>query len=1413
MRRVRGWPTALLIGVCASSTAAAEADETHARQALEAALEADAPALYRPALQAHASAADPVNTIIAPAGRRLWNSVLLVGPAAGVGERLTVSLRVREASGRLLSWPADDPWLRLDRTPDGRLDLTVGPDHLRASAAPGADWQTLAVVLDGPAGRIRLVVDGRVIDARPRAPFALPEGGDWAAGPAVGDAADLALWPDALGADRLLDHHLTAEGLRPTPTAPRIALKVRGNAGFARFGCPRFSPDGRWLVGCHSNALVFVDRATGEQVGNHIEHLEPLTAVAVDPTGRAVATADGEATVQIWRVATRRPQTRLDLPHPTAGVAFSPDGRTLAAWSPPEGPGRVVRVPFDLPSATPRTTALPAPILHAAWRADGAALATALVGAPTHLIADGRPTPLGGPPATALAWHPSEPMLFTGHADGSVWRHDPDGSRPIRTVAEPSEPGDPGQPAAFAPDAPRIAPRWGTFGRPPWIAASDRRAIVSLAVSERRLALADGGGATLLDLDGAGSLALPHPAPATAVALIDGLLLTGATDGAVRRFAATDGRALGATLDDRRDAEGQPLPVRHIRPSPDGTALAVDHLGIWQARVLSIDSGAPPPPPRGSSLPALRMAVAPSGLQMLVARYTGQLTGWDLDRLRRVAGFVADSPATSLIWTAEGPRSGHTDGSVRRWDRYGRPQAHLAAHSPSGHRASGDTMPVGGVDGLFALADGTWVSSGRLTVRRWRGDAALATHPLPTMNLQIARPVMDGASRLVVSTLAGPIRVDPISGDVATLPPPEGGLAGTPIAFLAAAGPYIAGVRHTGGGQRLTVWRLDAPDGPTVDTALPITTIRLAFAADGSQLAIAGALRAPDGRWTYPILLVDPETGAIEARIDDHRTAPTAVVFEPGDPRRLHTGAWDGHQRVFGIEPDAVRLLRRRPGCPATALHFGSSRVALCADRLEVDRGGDRLTLVDDPDAQWLIGTDEGLFTASREGDRLASATAGPRLLGLDRIALSRNRPDLIAAQFGLGDAALRADLEARVRRRRARHRLEGEPPPLTELPRVELEPPIVRGDAVHLHAGARSAAGLSRWRVRADGSPVAEGVLRGASARFEASVPLIDGDNRIEVDVADRAGRWSPRARATVRHHDDRPPTLFVLAFGVSRYADPAIRDLRFAHQDALDLVARFRGAGPPWARVVTRAFTDEAVVADAFVEAESILAGAAPRDTVILFVSGHGLYDRGGVYRYLTHDAVLAQVERSVPFDRIEAMLDATAARRRLMLLDTCQSGELFAAADLAATAGSGEMQARVIPIRQTAERPTDGPGRPRLIRPIAAAPARADDRRDRFVDRDLRRARGAVVFSSSRGAEASWEIERLANGAFTEAILEGLAGAADPDDDGWITLPDLRAHVAARVAELTGDRQHPTIDRENRAARIRLPRISAP
>jgi uncharacterized caspase-like protein len=161
--------------------------------------------------------------------------------------------------------------------------------------------------------------------------------------------------------------------------------------------------------------------------------------------------------------------------------------------------------------------------------------------------------------------------------------------------------------------------------------------------------------------------------------------------------------------------------------------------------------------------------------------------------------------------------------------------------------------------------------------------------------------------------------------------------------------------------------------------------------------------------------------------------------------------------------------------------------------------------------------------------------------------------------------------------------------------------------------------------------------------------------------------------------------------------------------------------------------------------------------KDYRLLFLSGHGSVDKQQNYYYFfsyEHDPgedwELYSIKWSTLLDRI------TGPWKAILMVDTCRA---------AAVAGGGR--------------------------------TRNDTNFDEVLKQMLNDYRGLVVFSAATGWEVSLEKPEWGHGAFTKALLEGLAGKADGyggPADGIIETKELGAWIVDRVKELNKE-QHAT------------------
>jgi hypothetical protein len=101
-----------------------------------------------------------------------------------------------------------------------------------------------------------------------------------------------------------------------------------------------------------------------------------------------------------------------------------------------------------------------------------------------------------------------------------------------------------------------------------------------------------------------------------------------------------------------------------------------------------------------------------------------------------------------------------------------------------------------------------------------------------------------------------------------------------------------------------------------------------------------------------------------------------------------------------------------------------------------------------------------------------------------------------------------------------------------------------------------------------------------------------------------------------------------------------------------------------------------------------------------------------------------------------------------------------------------------------------------------------------KNRFIYNDIFRRTGAIVFSSSKGGEYSYEPRQYnpnENGFFTNAIIRAFSQPdADTDKDKMISSEELKNYVIRTVSERSRGLQNPTIDRDNIYQKLYFPLV---
>lgn len=505
-----------------------------------------------------------------------------------------------------------------------------------------------------------------------------------------------------------------------------------------------------------------------------------------------------------------------------------------------------------------------------------------------------------------------------------------------------------------------------------------------------------------------------------------------------------------------------------------------------------------------------------------------------------------------------------------------------------------------------------------------------------------------------------------------------------------------------------------------------------------------------------------------------HEVATAAAATPDGSGFVVATGwrvvsfAADGKMRWDWQSPDTAWAIN--------VTRDGRLAVVACADGtirwLRLADGRELASLFVHPDQQrWAAWTMDGAYMASPGGDTLVGwhvnrgkdATA-------DFFTVSRFRdrfyhPDAVERAL-LADASVGPERRGEMAPARAPQAREiaGLLPPVVTLlsPRTGA---TTDGGRLEIAYELRASGGVpvDLVRVMVNRKPVAEASppdgAPGATVRGTLSIPAPREDAIVEVIArnargifGEPSGAWVRRAGGAATPAADKP-SLYVLAIGISDYAAPELK-LGFAAKDAEDFVAIVRRQeGRAYRRVEPKVLTDAKASASAIVAGLQWLAETpGPDDIAILFMAGHGVDDDRSGYHFVPQEAKPdAVVQAGVSYAVLQQAL-ARVAGRSFLFLDTCQSGAVWG-------------RDNVSPVDTN-----------RIVNDLASP------------------ERGVVVFASSSGRLLSYERQDWGNGAFTKAVVEGLAGNADLFRNGYVTTSQLDAYVSDRVRKLTADQQKP-------------------
>jgi WD40 repeat protein/uncharacterized caspase-like protein len=1063
-------------------------------------------------------------------------------------------------------------------------------------------------------------------------------------------------------------------------------------------------------------------------------HVLPITGLQFSPDGALLATRSNDESVKLWDLRIGRElRTLTGFGGPVYALRFSPDGARVAAG----GFGRVVRVFDTTTGEILASLEHDQPVRAIAFSPDGSRIAVGADRGPGAIslweVPKGRlhrRLPVAGFVGAIAFRGDGRALAAADPATHTVRLFDVEGGAPLRNLQPPS-----GAPA-------RVPPTLG---------------VIAFRRDGKYLVAAGGGLVDVYDPEGARpSVRLPT------TRYIEGVQFAAA--GALLAF-----HKEGIERWDLDAMKGEPL-LAGERP------LALKRDGTLWARLAGPRSVALVDSASGQEV---RRLESPRDIPFEVTNLTKYFS-------------VAASPLFPVI------AFGGLDGRVRIWNlRMG--------GSPRVLRGAGIVQAL-----AFDPTGRVLASASGPGLQLWDVGAGTRLHDLslgaPVVGLAFNRnggllAALDAQGRLhFVLTVAGRVLG---SVDGAAHP-----LSMGPVAFSGDG-------RHllTGAGKNLVRWspqtqrRLgQSPGHPAVVNALAFGPRgELAIGGGHTKWLAMGGAEAPAG---VVVLFRRPRARPLLLR--GHESLVRAVAFQP-EGAYLASGSGDGTLKLWRVEDGKeVASFAAHAGDVTSVAFTADGRYAVStgldgAVRLwEVESRRLAATLIATGDDDFVAALPEQYYTASRGGLRSVAFRLGRRVLPLDQFDLRLNRPDIVWSRIGYALPPLlqgyKRAHDRRVRKMGIRPEVlarDFEPPTLRLLTR----PPAATADrtlTVRVEARAVRNA-LERLVVYVNDVRLLgeRGIdLRGRTEQtLDLPIPLAAGDNKVQISVLNASGIESLRETFRIAYTGPAPrPNLYVLAVGVSAYADQALQ-LLFAAKDARDIAETLQGSARSFEKVIVRVVEDAGATRRGILAAKEFLQQAQIDDQVALFFAGHGiLYE--GEYYFLPADFDRGRpAETGIPYEALEGLVEGLSARRKLMMLDTCHSGEADeetfagAAAPSASRLGEGIRMARSFRGVRIVQRPEKPPPRGTTASLLGELFA------------DLRRGPGAVVIAAAGAAEYALEAASWRNGVFTSCVIDGVrTGKADTNKDGIAQVSELQRYVTGCVRRLTAGQQSPTSRREN-------------
>ena len=287
-------------------------------------------------------------------------------------------------------------------------------------------------------------------------------------------------------------------------------------------------------------------------------------------------------------------------------------------------------------------------------------------------------------------------------------------------------------------------------------------------------------------------------------------------------------------------------------------------------------------------------------------------------------------------------------------------------------------------------------------------------------------------------------------------------------------------------------------------------------------------------------------------------------------------------------------------------------------------------------------------------------------------------------------------------------------------------------------------------------------------------TIKLSQGENRIETSVISVNGTESYRMPLIIKYTPaiQQKESVRFIGIGIDRFADDRY-NLQYSTKDIRDLSAKLKEKYKDDI-IIDTLFNENVTVSNVKALKQKLLQ-TSENDKVIVAYSGHGMLSSGYDYYLSTYSVNFEKPEQNgLPYDELENLLDSIPARKKLMLIDACHSGEVDKEDLITLNASSDSLIKGLKPVAYKQEGHLGLKNSFELMQSL-------------FVN--VGKSTGATIISAAAGTQFALERNDLKNGVFTYSILEAM------NKYPTLKISELKKIVGERVEQLTKGLQKPT------------------